>query len=150
MNARTFAYLARPKIHGSAEAVCTSQFVVDGAWRQKRLLVLCYHGVSKADEDDSSDLYVSPEHLERRPRLLKRLNAPIVPFAHAVEQLFSGVLPPRAVALTLDDRAYDFGARAQPVISAHSVRSTLYITTWYRGEPFPLLNTTASHLLWNA
>ncbi len=117
-------------------------------WRSRRLLVLCYHGISLHDEHLWSDLYVSPGHLERRLALLRRAGATVLPLHEALQALPHGDLPPQSVAITFDDGAYDFSARAVPLLGATGAHSTLYLTTWYCGRPLPVFDTMASYLLW--
>ncbi|MEO7361195.1 MAG: hypothetical protein ABI120_12760, partial [Gemmatimonadaceae bacterium] len=84
-----------------------SSVVAATKWRQQRLLVLCYHGVSQDDEHKWSDLYISPERLEQRLDLLQKLGSNIVPLDKAIDGLYAGELPQRAVSLTFDDGACD-------------------------------------------
>jgi peptidoglycan/xylan/chitin deacetylase (PgdA/CDA1 family) len=120
------------------------------AWRRQQLLILCYHGVSLADEHEWSDLYVSPGHLERRLQLLRRAGATVLPLDTALSLLQQNALPERAVALTFDDGAADYSIRAAPILADASVHATLYLTTYYCGRRQPVFDTIASYLLWKA
>jgi peptidoglycan/xylan/chitin deacetylase (PgdA/CDA1 family) len=111
-------------------------------------MVLCYHGVSFADEHDWYGLYVSAQHLERRLRRLRELGCTIVPLAEGLDRMAAGELPPRAVALTFDDGTADFIARAVPVLEAFEAPAMLYQTTWYVGKPYPVFNTMSSYVMW--
>lgn len=139
---------ARAAAHRAVQATGIDRLVAKTAWRRRRLLVLCYHGVSIADEHRWADLYVSPEHLEQRLRLVRKAGGTILPFSEAVERLYADDLPECAVALTFDDGAYDFYAKASPILSAESAHATLYLTTWYCGKPYPVFDTMASYLMW--
>ena len=78
-------------------------------WRRRQLLILAYHGVSLDDEHLwEGALYLSPETFRSRMRALKSFGAAVLPLGEAVERLYAGDLPDRAVALTFDDGAYDF------------------------------------------
>lgn len=122
--------------------------VRDSQWRRDRLLILCYHGVSLADEHEWSDLHVSEEHLRRRFETLRRGNFRVLPLAEALERLYAGTLPPRSVALTFDDGLYDFAARAYPLLREYGFHATLYVTTFYCLHRAPVFDVVCSYLLW--
>jgi peptidoglycan/xylan/chitin deacetylase (PgdA/CDA1 family) len=124
--------------------------VANSKWRQRRLMVLCYHGIAARDEHEWSTLYVSQAHLRRRLERLRALDCTILPLEEALERQKVGDLPPRAVAITFDDGASDFETRAYPVLQEFSAPVMLYQTTWYVDKPFPVFNTGASYLMWKA
>ena len=109
---------------------------------------MCYHGISLADEHQWSDLYLSPQQLDQRLLALRKLGATVLPLQQALELLREKALPPQAVALTFDDGAYDFSALAHPLLEAHEVPSTLYLTTYYVEKQLPVFNPLASYLMW--
>lgn len=128
-----------------------SEFVADTGWRRQRLLILCYHGVSLDDEHLwNPSLYVSPEHLDRRLALLRENRCAVLPLAEALERLYRGDLPDRAVALTFDDGYYDFAARAWPLLQAYGYPATVYLTTARVEHNFPIVNLFVAYLLWKA
>jgi peptidoglycan/xylan/chitin deacetylase (PgdA/CDA1 family) len=125
--------------------------VAHSEWRRRRLLILCYHGVSLDDEHRwDPQLYVPPSHLERRLQLLERNDCTILPLNEAVERLYRGDLPNRAVALTFDDGYYDFMARAWPLLQAHQAPATVYLTTARVQHNSPIVNLAISYTLWRA
>src|SRR6266550_764626 len=77
---------------------------VDGSrWRQRRLLILAYHGISLDDEHQwDPSLYMSPDSFRRRMQLLKDSNCTVLPLAEAVESLYRQDLPEKCVTLTFD------------------------------------------------
>lgn len=118
-------------------------------WRRGRLLILAYHGVSLADEHEwDSSLFVSPEFFAGRLRLLKRSGCAVLPLGEAVERLYAGDLPDRAVAITFDDGTYDFRERAYPLIAEEGFPVTLYLTTFYSLYNRPVFDVACSYLLW--
>ena len=125
-----------------------SSVVASTKWRQSRLLVLCYHGISQDDEHEWSDLYISPERLEQRLALLKKLGSQVVPLDRAIDGLYAGELPQRAVSLTFDDGACDFSLKAVPILTAAQMHSTLYLTTYYCRKDMPVFAPFLSYLLW--
>ena len=121
----------------------------DSEWRRRRLMILCYHGVSMGDEHEwSPGLYVTQDHLRQRVRRLREGGYSILPLADATERLYAGTLPERAVAITFDDGAIDFERRALPVLREFDAPATLYLTTYYCLNRFPVFNTTLSYVLW--
>jgi len=120
-------------------------------WRRRQLLILAYHGVSLDDEHLwEGALYLSPETFRSRMRALKSFGAAVLPLGEAVERLYADDLPDRAVALTFDDGAYDFYARAFPVVGEFGFPVTLYLTTFYTDFNRPVFDTFCSYLLWKA
>jgi len=122
--------------------------IADSAWRRRRLLILCYHGVSLSDEHEWSDLYISPQQFEDRLAMLRSSRATILPLEDALIRLRSESLPQRAVALTFDDGAYDFYKVAYPMLTQFRMPATLYLTTWYCGQRVPVFNPAVSYLMW--
>ena len=124
--------------------------VVGGSqWRQERLLILCYHGVSIADEHEwNPGLYVSPETLARRFAILRRAGCTVLPLDEAVTRLYDGTLPPRAVALTFDDGYQDFALRAYPLLQEFGYPSTVYVPTQRVLENLPIAHLLVSYALW--
>lgn len=125
------------------------RLVAGSRWRRSRLLILAYHGVSLDDEHLwEGALYLSPETFRSRMSALKNFGAAVLPLGEAVERLYAGDLPDRAVAVTFDDGAYDFHARAFPVIREFGFPVTLYLTTFYAEFNRPVFDTFCSYLLW--
>ena len=126
--------------------------VIGGSrWRRRRLLILCYHGISLEDEHvwDGS-LYLSPALLADRLRLLKSLDAHVLPLTEAVERLYADDLPPRSVAITFDDGYHDFSERAFPLLADHGFPATVYLPTANCGREAPVFGPACSYILWRA
>lgn len=120
-------------------------------WRRSHLLILCYHGVSLADEHEwDSSLYVSPAFFERRMAMLKSGGYVVLPLGEALERLRAGSLPPRSVAITFDDGVWDFYPQAYPVLKKYGFPATVYLTTYYSNANRPVFNVFCSYLLWKA
>jgi peptidoglycan/xylan/chitin deacetylase (PgdA/CDA1 family) len=125
------------------------RLVADSAWRRGRLLVLCYHGVSLADEHQwNPGLYVSPATLARRLAILEASGCTVLPLGDAVRRLYAGTLPDRAVALTFDDGFYDFKSKALPLLQARGYPATLYVATQRCEQNYPIARLIASYVLW--
>lgn len=126
-----------------------TRLVADSTWRRRRLLVLCYHGVSLADEHRwNPGLYVSPATLARRLALLDTAGCAVLPLGEAVRRLYAGTLPDRTVALTFDDGFHDFQEKALPLLRAHGFPSTVYVATQRCEQNSPIARLLASYVLW--
>ena len=118
-------------------------------WRRQRLLILCYHGISLEDEHQwRPRLYISPQKLERRLEILKRDKCAVLPLEEALERLYRNDLPPRSVALTFDDGAYDFYKQALPRLNHYGFPATVYVTTYYSQLQRPIFGLIVSYMLW--
>jgi peptidoglycan/xylan/chitin deacetylase (PgdA/CDA1 family) len=118
-------------------------------WRRGRLLILAYHGISLADEHEwDASLFMSPADFAARLRLMKRAGCAVLPLGEAVERLYAGDLPEKAVSITFDDGTHDFKERAYPLIAESGLPVTLYLTTFYSEFNRPVFNGVCSYLLW--
>ncbi|HVX66461.1 MAG TPA: polysaccharide deacetylase family protein [Bryobacteraceae bacterium] len=118
-------------------------------WRRERLIILCYHGISLEDEHLwDPTLYMSVDDFARRLEILRRGGYRVLPLGEAVERLYKGDLPPQSVAITFDDGAYDFYARAWPLLRSFDYPATVYLTTYYCGDNRPVFDPAVSYLLW--
>jgi peptidoglycan/xylan/chitin deacetylase (PgdA/CDA1 family) len=125
------------------------RLVRNSEWRRHRLLILCYHGISQKDEHLwRPALYLEPAKLEQRLNFLRRDGYNVLPLGEALRRLRSEELPPRSVALTFDDGAYDFFKMAHPSIKKFGFPVTVYQTTYYSDRPVPVFNLICSYLLW--
>ena len=119
------------------------------AWRQRRLLILCYHGIASRDEHEwKPALYFELGAFRRRMELLCAEGANVLPLGEALDRLHGGTLPPRSVAITFDDGMVDFHRLALPVLQALGLRTTLYLTTYYMQRQWPVFDLAASYFLW--
>jgi peptidoglycan/xylan/chitin deacetylase (PgdA/CDA1 family) len=127
------------------------KWCLNSDWRQQRLLILCYHGTSLADEHLwDPDLYIQPDRLRRRLTHLRNAGCSVLPLPSALQRLYNGTLPPRSVAITYDDGTYDFYQVALPVIREFSYPVTVYLTTYYSDHNQPVFNVMLRYLLWKA
>jgi peptidoglycan/xylan/chitin deacetylase (PgdA/CDA1 family) len=123
--------------------------VKNSRWRQQRLLILCYHGVSLEDEHEWRPyLYIHPQQLEQRLESLRQGNFSVLPLGEGLQRLRAGTLPPRSVAITFDDGTYDFYRHAYPLLKRFGFPATVYQTTYYTALELPVFNLMCSYLLW--
>jgi peptidoglycan/xylan/chitin deacetylase (PgdA/CDA1 family) len=118
-------------------------------WRQRRLLILCYHGLA-LDEENLWEpaLFLTAARLRDRLEMLKQGGYHVLPLSEALERLHRGDLPPRSVALTFDDGTYDFYRLAYPLLKEYGFPATIYQTTHYCSRPMPVFNLICSYMLW--
>ena len=135
----------------SGEQSGVSRLLLNSRWRQNRLLILCYHGCSLADEHlwDGA-LYMSPDRFEDRMKILRDLDCNILPLGKALELMAAGALPPRSVVLTFDDGNYDFYAKVFPILQKFGFPATVYFPTAYSEFQRPVFNVSVNYLLWRA
>jgi peptidoglycan/xylan/chitin deacetylase (PgdA/CDA1 family) len=132
-------------------AVVGFKSIAASEWRRRRLLILCYHGVSLQDEHEwNGDLFVTPAFLRRRFEILRDLRYAVLPLGEAVRSLRGGTLPPRSVVLTFDDGFYDFFAAAVPLLEEFGYPATNYVSSYYCIHQHPIPTVTLSYLLWCA
>ncbi len=134
---------------GAARACGAQALVLDSRWRRRRLLILCYHGVSLDDEHRwDPALYMSREAFRRRLERLRADQCAVLPFDEALRRVYAGDLPPRAIALTFDDGFYDFCGAAWPVLREFAFPATVYLTTYYALNNLPVFDPACRYLLW--
>ena len=120
-------------------------------WRSRHLLILCYHGFALDDEHLwNPSLYVTQGHLESRLAFLSGGGYTILSLPEGLTRLRAGTLPPRAVAITVDDGNYDFYAVAYPVFKRLGVPVTLYVSTYHVVDRRPVFDVACRYLLWKA
>ncbi len=125
--------------------------VAASEWRRRRLLILCYHGVSLQDEHEwNPELFMTTAFLRRRFEILRDRGYVVLPLGEAVRSLRSGTLPPRSVALTFDDGFYNFSAAAVPLLEEFGYPATNYVSTYHCVHQRPILGLTLHYLLWRA
>jgi peptidoglycan/xylan/chitin deacetylase (PgdA/CDA1 family) len=145
------AMLQALKLIGYWTAARGGFFTVAGnsEWRRRRLLILCYHGISLYDEHRwNPGLYMTAALLRRRLEALRRSGCCILPLAEAVERLREGTLPRRSVAITFDDGFHDFHREAAPVLLEYRAPATVYVSTYYSSFNRPVFDPMLSYLLW--
>jgi peptidoglycan/xylan/chitin deacetylase (PgdA/CDA1 family) len=128
-----------------------SEQLLASRWRTERLLILCYHGIAMSDEDEwDPALYMQSSLLKARFQQLRDRSCNVLPLGEGIWRLFAGSLPPRAVAITFDDGAFDFYAVAWPIIREFGYPVTVYVPTYYVEFNRPVFDPMSSYLIWKA
>lgn len=118
-------------------------------WRDRQLLILCYHSVALHDEAEWDDaLYCTSEFLRRRFELLRESGTNVLPLGDALRRLQQGTLPPRSVVLTFDDGSADFPHLVVPLLQEFGYPATVYPSTYYCDRSQPIWNVALQYLLW--
>lgn len=121
----------------------------DSAWRQQRLLVLCWHGISLDDEHEwNGGLYIPQSLFRLRLQRLADGGYRVLSLDEGLRRLWAGELPPRSVVITFDDGFYDFAVKAVPVLRDFGFPATLYLTTYYVDYQRPVFNLMVPYMLW--
>lgn len=123
----------------------------DSAWRRRRLLILCYHGLSLDDEHEwKPSMYLRPAVLRSRFEVLRDQGYAVLPLDEALRRLYERSLPPRSVTLTFDDGTHDFYEAAWPLLREFGFPATVYLTTYYCERQYPVFPMLWSYLFWKA
>jgi peptidoglycan/xylan/chitin deacetylase (PgdA/CDA1 family) len=123
--------------------------IANSRWRASRLLILCYHGISKDDEDQwSPGLYMKPATFRGRMEMLRKGGYTVLDLGEGLRLLSSGELPPRSVVITFDDGDHDFYQLAWPILREFGFPSTVYLTTYYCLNQLPVFDVVCSYVLW--
>jgi peptidoglycan/xylan/chitin deacetylase (PgdA/CDA1 family) len=143
--------VVKRRVLGTSSRLGLLNGIRDSQWRQRRLLILCYHSISIDDEHEWSGTYsMSPAVLESRFRMLRDGGYNVLPLDEAIRRLYERTLPPRSVALTFDDGMFDFHARALPLLKQFGFPATVYLTTFYSEYQKPIFGLFCSYVLWRA
>jgi hypothetical protein len=123
--------------------------VRDSRWRQRQLLILCYHSLAIDDENLwTPALFLTSSRLRERFEMLKRGGYQVLPLREALERLHKNDLAPRSLVLTFDDGTYDFYKLTYPLLKEYGFPATVYQTTHYCSRRIPVFNVICSYLLW--
>lgn len=132
-----------------AQGLGLNSLLLESRWRRQRLLILCYHGVSLDDEHEwGPAMYLPPALFRERMEALRRMDCSVLPLDDALDRLYTGRLPEKAVVITFDDGAYDFYRVAFPILQEYDYPVTLYLTTYYVQYNRPVFDVMLPYLLW--
>ena len=102
------------------------------AGRRGRLSILIFHRVL-AEPDPLFPDVPSAAAFETHMRWIATWFN-VLPLEQAVEQLYAGTIPSRALAITFDDGYADNLDIATPILRRHGLSATVFVTTSFLGE----------------
>lgn len=114
-----------------------------------QLRILCYHGIALDDEHRfEPGLFMRPETLRARMRILRARRHPVLPLAEAWRRLRDRTLPPNAVAITFDDGFYSNYSIGRGLFGDPALPFTVYVTTYYVTKPQPVFRLVVRYMFW--
>jgi peptidoglycan/xylan/chitin deacetylase (PgdA/CDA1 family) len=106
-------------------------------WHRKRVVFLCYHGVTRLAERSPSDphgLHVRRDRFEKHLDFLRRRYHVISLREYLDARLEGRRLPPHSVVLTFDDGFRNFLTAAAPCLAERSMPASIFLITDHMSE----------------
>jgi peptidoglycan/xylan/chitin deacetylase (PgdA/CDA1 family) len=142
---------AKSALLGAMKSVGAFSRAARSEQRRAQLLILCYHGLSIADEHEwLPKLFITPEGFLERLQTLRDMGANVLPLGPAIDHLHKGTLPPASVVITFDDGFYDFLKFGVPLLNEYQMPATLYLTTHYCDYRLPIVNLALDYIFWKS
>jgi peptidoglycan/xylan/chitin deacetylase (PgdA/CDA1 family) len=115
------------------------------------LRILCYHGLSMADEHEFRPmLHMRPETFRDRLATIRKRKYPVLPLTEGLARLREGTLPPCAIVLTFDDGFYDNYRHAIEPLRQEGFPATIYVTTYHVIKETPVFRLIVSYMFWKS
>ena len=114
---------------------------------RRKLRILCYHGLWVSQSPPFGNKVFMPiEQFRDRMISLKKSNFNIITLDDALTGLLTGSLPDRAVVVTIDDGWASSYTHMLPILEDLRIPATLYVSTWYVGKKFPVINKAIEYI----
>lgn len=134
----------------TSRSIGLSRTVAGSRWRGQRLLILCYHGISRADEHLwRPPLFLQPSFFRQRMEAIYEGGYRVLPLDEALRRLREGSLPPKSLTLTFDDGELGFYTHAFPILEEFGFPATVYLSTYYVEKRLPVVSVFLSYVLWS-
>jgi len=118
---------------------------------RRRLRILCYHGFETADQAAfKPKLFMRGDTFERRLATLAQEEYRVVELGAALAGLREGTNPDDCVAITIDDGWSGVKAVGAPLLKRFGYPATLYVSTQYVVERYPVFDVAVEYLFWKA
>jgi len=115
------------------------------------LRILCYHGLSLADEHEFRPmLHMRPETFRARLAAITRRGYAVLPLQDALAALRQGTLPPCAVVITFDDGFHDNYRHAIRPLREAGFPATIYVTTYHVIKETPVFRLVVLYMFWKS
>ena len=112
-------------------------------------MVLCYHGISQADEHEAKrDLFMPASIFRQRLEMLRDGGYNVISLPDGLDRVVRDTLPPRSVAITFDDGFVDFHRVAYPMLRDFGFPATVYVSTDYAERRLAVFPPILSYVLW--
>lgn len=131
------------------DATGINRRLIGSPWRGRHLLIIGWHNVSCDDEHCwNPNLCLTPTTFRSRLEQLREMKCNVLPLGEALCRMSNASLPPRAVALTIDDGDSSCYLRTWPMLREFGYPATLYWTTYYSIHRYAVFDPMLSYLLW--
>ena len=116
------------------------------ARNKSKFCILMYHMISRSTDSKENRYACPPEHFDKHMKYLRSSGFNIVSLKDISNALRKNIpLPPKAVAVTLDDGFMDNYQNAFPILQEYEVLATIFLTSgmigrtnlWLQKDGFP-------------
>ena len=135
----------KEKLFGIARAA--KIFSLSRKLTQRKLRILCYHGLWLGPGHWGDALFMSRERFTRRLELIQSLGFNVISLADAISALDTGTLCEDAVVITIDDGWYGSYKHMFPALEEVGMPFTVYAYTRPMLEKTPVFNVLIRYLL---
>jgi peptidoglycan/xylan/chitin deacetylase (PgdA/CDA1 family) len=113
------------------------------------LRVLCYHGLAMRDEHEFRPrLFVTADLFASRLEHLARSGFTVLGLQEALDALAGNRVPEGATVITFDDGFYGTSCHALPLLKAHSMPATIFMSTYYMGKGGLIFRLAVQYMFW--
>lgn len=115
----------------------------------QKLRILCYHGISLADEHEfSPGLFIPSDKFRRHMEMLNDGGYSVLPLDYVPDFLEEAQATQHGTVITIDDGWYGTYKFAVPILSELGLPATIYLTTYYAEKELPVFNVLVNYLFW--
>lgn len=116
---------------------------------RRKLLILCYHGISVSDEHLWwPGVFMTNDKFRRRMELLREKGYQVIALKEALDRLDACTLPDNAVVLTADDGYLNSPQTMVKTCQEFNYPLTIYVTSYYAEKKTPIFNVMVQYVFW--
>ncbi len=124
-------------------------FYVTRLLTKRGLRILCYHGFSEDDELLwNGKLFISKKTFRARMNFLEKHKFNVIGLDSAIDMLCLNKIPKNSVVITIDDGWKSTKYIAHDIIKKKLFPYTIYMTTYYSKNQFPVFNIIIQYFFW--